>query len=87
MWKGIHCKYVWWYAPLKRNALSVLGDMSAFLHGFAFNQPRSTMRAGVFHAIKDLSSATVLCFATDAFLQWMTAIAIKGIVFSADPVI
>lgn len=45
------------------------------------------MRVAPFHAIKDLSPVTVLCFATDAFLQWMTAITIKGIVFSADPVI
>lgn len=42
---------------------------------------------GVLYAIKDLSLVTVLCFAADVFLQWMTAITIKGIVFSAHPVI
>lgn len=73
---------------LKYDGLSVYWCISALYMDFAFDQPRSTMKVGIFfHAMKDLSPVTVLCFATDVFRQRMTATTMKGIVFSADPVI
>lgn len=79
---GVCCTYVW--PSLKYNP-SICCETSVFYVDFLSTKPE--VERGPLFMPQKMSSMAVLRSAADAFLQRMTALTMKGIVLSADPVI